>query len=310
MSQDYSLFSTDNLTRHGARWWLWIGVWALAVAGVFSVLLVFSRIPVFQNSFPFQDFFHVSLVVHVNLSVLIWFLAIAGMVWQLSTSPDPQTVWGPVFERAAMISFATGTALIPISAFTGQGGPLMSNYIPVLVNGLFFVGLILVFCGIGLAGILRLCAGRSELKRMLSNHPSSQDAQMLGIWTAALMTLFALGAFYFSYADMPSIIKGQQYYDLLFWGGGHILQFTNTQIMMVAWLWLLSVLAAPVRFSPRYVSALFALSAGFAFTGVVASIIYPAYTSEHRMFFTLMNMRREYERDFESKCPDPLGSTQ
>ena len=36
----------------------------------------------------------------------------------------------------------------------------------------------------------------------------------------------------------PPQLDGKAYYEVLFWGGGHVLQFTWTLLMFVAWLWL------------------------------------------------------------------------
>ena len=33
---------------------------------------------------------------------------------------------------------------------------------------------------------------------------------------------------------LPPEIDGQQYYEMLFWGGGHVLQFTFTLLMLVS----------------------------------------------------------------------------
>ena len=38
------------------------------------------------SSFPVADLFHVALVVHVDLSVLVWFVAFAGVFWSLAGS--------------------------------------------------------------------------------------------------------------------------------------------------------------------------------------------------------------------------------
>jgi hypothetical protein len=35
---------------------------------------------------------------------------------------------------------------------------------------------------------------------------------------------------------MPAEVEGQGYYEYLFWGGGHSLQFAYTQLVMLAWL--------------------------------------------------------------------------
>ena len=37
---------------------------------------------------------------------------------------------------------------------------------------------------------------------------------------------------------MPSTLSGKIYYEILYWGGGHALQFTWTLLMLAAWLWL------------------------------------------------------------------------
>lgn len=74
---------TDARRRLSAAWTL-LALVSLAVSGVFSVLLVLSRTPGIKDVFPLVDFFRVALVVHVDLSVLVWFTAIAGMLWSLA----------------------------------------------------------------------------------------------------------------------------------------------------------------------------------------------------------------------------------
>ena len=37
---------------------------------------------------------------------------------------------------------------------------------------------------------------------------------------------------------MPTSLDGKVYWEFVFWGGGHALQFTWTLLMLVAWLWL------------------------------------------------------------------------
>ncbi len=73
----------DARCRLSAAWML-LALASLAVSGVFSVLLVLSRTPGIKDVFPLVDFFHVALVVHVDLSVLVWFLAFAGVLWSLN----------------------------------------------------------------------------------------------------------------------------------------------------------------------------------------------------------------------------------
>ena len=83
----YTLAIAADTDRSLVRGWLWLGLLALIVSGVYSILLVASRTPGINAMLPVADFFRVALVVHVDLSVLVWFLALAGMLWSLSSRP-------------------------------------------------------------------------------------------------------------------------------------------------------------------------------------------------------------------------------
>ena len=70
----------------------------------------------------------------------------------------------------------------------------------------------------------------------------------------------ALFAFLWSWLALPAGLDPRTYYELLFWGGGHVLQFTWTLLMLVAWLWLADAIGARLPLSPRVVLVLFALA--------------------------------------------------
>ena len=59
---------------------------------------------------------------------------------------------------------------------------------------------------------------------------------------------------------LPAAMDPRTYYEVLFWGGGHVLQFTWTLLMLVAWLWLADAIGAQPPLSPRVVLVLFALA--------------------------------------------------
>jgi hypothetical protein len=120
--------------RRLARAWLWLGLFALIGSGLFAILLVISRTPGVQNLFPVADFFRLALVVHVDLSVLVWFVAMAGMLWSLHV----RVVAMPL-AKAALAACALGTAGMLVAPFAGGGEALMANYIPVL-DGRVFLG--------------------------------------------------------------------------------------------------------------------------------------------------------------------------
>jgi hypothetical protein len=74
----YTLTLPIGAQRTLARGWLWLAMAALIGSGLFSLLLVLSRTPGVNRWLPGVDFFRVALVVHVDLSVLVWFVALAG----------------------------------------------------------------------------------------------------------------------------------------------------------------------------------------------------------------------------------------
>ena len=124
---NYELPVSSDTVRRTTTAWLMLGLASLVGAGLFSLLLVLARTPTIQEWLPFIDFFKVALVVHVNLSVLIWLLSMAGVLWALSTDRDL-----PGWDRISFWLAASGTAVVVISPFIGAADPLMNNYVPVL----------------------------------------------------------------------------------------------------------------------------------------------------------------------------------
>ena len=211
-----------------ATGWLLLGIGALALAGIFAILLVLARTPGVQSVFPWVDFFRTALVVHVDQSVLIWFLAFAGSLWTLRISQQGRAVQSLGLGLAAL-----GTLVIALAPFLGAGHPLMNNYVPVLQHPLFHVGLGLF--GLGVA-VPTVAAGLGL--STLASAWQECDAPRVALVTAAWAALFALVALVWSYFQIPDTFDGQGYYEYLFWGAGHLLQFTYTQLMLAAWLWL------------------------------------------------------------------------
>jgi heme/copper-type cytochrome/quinol oxidase subunit 1 len=68
---------------------------------------------------------------------------------------------------------------------------------------------------------------------------------------------------------------------VLFWGGGHVLQFTWTLLMFVAWLWLADAIGARVPLSPRVAILLFAIGLVSVFATPVIYLAYDVTSVEH-----------------------------
>ncbi|RME35519.1 MAG: cbb3-type cytochrome c oxidase subunit I [Gammaproteobacteria bacterium] len=242
-------------SRQLALRWLQLGLAALVFAGIYAILLVSSRTPGVAEHLPWLDFFHTALVVHVDLSVLIWFLSLSGVLW----------TWGsagplPALDRPALWLAAAGTALIVLSPFTGEGKPLINNYVPVLQQPVFLAGLGLFGGGILLKGLAALAA------RSIAPAPLA-----MGLRLAAFTTLVSILLLPVSHLMILPRVGGAGYYELLFWGPGHVLQLTHTLLVLVVWIGLAPLSPGPA--GRRLLGALFLL---IALPVVVAPLIYGA----------------------------------
>ena len=94
--------------------WIWLGVYALLAAGLLALLLALSRTPFIHDMVPGSQWFRVALVAHVDLSVLVWFIAGAGMLWSLHGGAAARTA-----SRAAIAFAVIGTVMISIAPFVG-----------------------------------------------------------------------------------------------------------------------------------------------------------------------------------------------
>ena len=273
---DYSFTVPSDARLALARGWLWLGLAALIGSGLFSVLLVLSRTPGINQLLPMPDLFHVALVVHVDLSVLVWFMALAGMLWSLNGSAR-HMAWGWCGLGLA----AAGALSMALAPFTGGGEAVMANYIPMFTAPLFIAGLLAFAAGVGLL-VLRSLANAPRLGLEFGG----RGALRFGLNAAAVATAVALLAFGWSYAVLPGTLSGKAYYEILFWGGGHALQFTWTLLMLVAWLWLAGACGARVPLSPRVTLLMFGLALASVFITPYAYLAYDIASVEHRALLT------------------------
>lgn len=245
----YALSMPSDASCRLASGWLWLGIASLVGAGLFAILLVLARTPYVQDIFPWIDFFHTALVVHVDLSVLLWFLAFAGVLWSLNSSSGYLGIgW------LALVLATVGATMIVLSPFVGTGIPVMSNYVPVIHSAFFITGLIVFAVG------LTLLVLRSLIAIPAANlWQGGEGSIRFGLIAASISTLFALAAFGWSYMMIPGTYDSTQYYDLLFWGGGHVLQFTYLLLMLTGWLWLADACGAKIPLTPRVTTILLTL---------------------------------------------------
>jgi hypothetical protein len=262
--------------RRLAAGWLQLGVLALGLAGLFALLLVLSRTPGSEGFFPWVDFFRTALVVHVDQSVLIWFLSMAGVVWCFSAKRRSLSMR---FGQIALGLALAGTLGIALSAFVGDGAPLMNNYVPVLQRPLFFLALGLFGVGIALQAITALNQSWETLWSKL-------HLPGLAGFTAALALLVSLGALWIAWWQIPSEVVGQSYYEYLFWGAGHSLQFAYTQLVILAWLWLALHSGVSLPGDPRWYYWLLILGIAPVLLVPLIYLFHHTVTIESRTAFT------------------------
>ena len=267
----YDLAVPADGRRKLAFAWLAFGIAALAASGLYALLLVAARTPWMQSWLPVADFFRVALVAHVDLSVLVWFLAFAAMLWNLAGGPRALAAGWAGFAVAAM-----GVGAMVVAPFAQRAAPVMANYVPVLDGTLFMGGLAVFAFGVGIA-----CARGMAVYRGAGREITGEGVLRLGLnasLVSAGMAAFALAA---SFAQLDRALDARTYYELLFWGPGHVLQFTWTLLMLVAWLWLASACGARIALPPRVLAVLFAIALGAVYVTPYIYVAHPVASIEH-----------------------------
>lgn len=210
-------------------YWLSLGVISLLIAGLLSIFIVISRAPILQSLIPVAGLFHKALVIHVDLSVLIWTLSFQALILSEFIKPKLQ-----FYSYISLFCSYLGTILISLSFFVPGTEALMNNYIPVLQNLVFFIGLSLFL--FSLLMVMFLFCISFNLKKLKTIYG-------LAAYSSFLITATSLICFYLTYLNMDKILDNIDifsFYEFLFWGGGHILQFTYVNLMQLAWILLLN----------------------------------------------------------------------
>ncbi|MBL8658693.1 MAG: cbb3-type cytochrome c oxidase subunit I [Rhodospirillales bacterium] len=257
--------------------WAALGITALGLAGAFAFLLAVSRIPGIERliSWPI-GFFYKGLVIHVTFSFVVWFLAVFGILNALAcrAAADRNAVETPAGSIAGVAAFAGLAAaavampLLFVPAFFDRGEATLNNYVPTIIDPLYYAGLVLLAIAVAgpaaaLAGSL-LTAGRQSLTRPL---PLAMAAAVV-VYALALVCFIAAGAL----QQFEPITFG--YNEQIFWGGGHVLQILNTLLLIVAWSWL-AARAADGPVLPRL--AFFAAAGILVLLAVIAPFFYLLY---------------------------------
>ncbi|MCC7416979.1 MAG: cbb3-type cytochrome c oxidase subunit I [Acidobacteria bacterium] len=208
------------------RAWLLFAVSALAIAGAFALLAVLTRTPAVQLLGTAEGL-HRAIAGHVTFALLVWLLAFETVLWLLASPPEcrPRT-----FSRSLLLASA-GSGLLIVAVLSGRGAAVLTDYVSVIVDPLFFAGLALFAAGVG--GAAWAAVGHVAGTRSLLQH---------GMQAAAVIGVLALGACGTALAWLlprDPAATDFVFFQSLFWMTGHLLQFVNVVAMTSVWYLLL-----------------------------------------------------------------------
>ena len=262
--------------RREVAGWTWIAAGALAVAGVLALLLVLSRVPATQVllSSSLQGFFYTAIVTHVILSFVVWFLAVLGVLAVLPLA-GAATIRLAGAGMPGVWLGAVGTVLLAIPAFLGEGEPCLNNYVPIVVHPLYYLGLALVGLGVALPVV-----------RLLANPSAIRGSVGFGVGVSGVLYLIALLLIAIAWGLLPAGLDLQTFNERLFWGGGHVLQFVNTALMLTAWVMLAQRAFGEEPVPPSLFKLVMGSMVVFVLPGLAFYGMYDILSLQHRLAFT------------------------
>src|SRR5271157_3741042 len=209
--------------------WAWLAVGALTVAGVFALLLALSRVPGMDRAplWPI-GFFYKGLVIHVVFSLVIWLMGVFAFLVTVATQQvscdDPRAApLGRIGQGMVLVAFPCLFA----PAFLDATQPELTNYIPIIRHPAYDLGLLFLAVGV-LAPVIRLIANLPGRTRPL-------PALTLAMASGGFIYLLALVSFAIATTLLARRGELTSSHDLLFWGGGHLMQFVYAIVLLTNW---------------------------------------------------------------------------
>nr|WP_182159059.1 cbb3-type cytochrome c oxidase subunit I [Wolbachia pipientis] len=260
-----------NIQNNAAlcKQWIFLAVCALACSGLLSIIVIFLRLPFISSLIPSAQYiFDNALVIHVNLSILVWMCSIISLLFTINLQNTNS--W---FNFSWVLS-TLSMLLMFTSAFVPNTEVIKSNYIPVLQNKLFLFGL-----GLFTTSIL--------VNAMLA-YTSKKEVSFLSVGQIGLVIILVSSflCFVLAYQNMPPDLYHSDknlFYEYLFWGSGHLLQFAFTQGMFLVYLIISDVSLASsnkITILPLFINTILAIGAPFVY------FVYPVDSAKLIQFFT------------------------
>jgi hypothetical protein len=242
--------SQGRLEMQCASQWLGLALGVLTFAGLFSLVVVIGRMPPFDRLVTDPLFFKRGLVVHVNLALVAWFYSfVAALLYFLPGQFAPSGL-----ARHAVHVSAFGVAMMLLAAGMPGSQPVLSNYIPMIDHWLFGTGQILFAAGVLTSFLSRRLLTRRSARSGFFKIPG---AAQMGLRSTAVVLVLAALTFAITALRITPDLSIETYYELLFWGGGHVLQLCCSIAMISVWLILLESALGRSPMSERTAAILF-----------------------------------------------------
>ncbi|MBW7859443.1 MAG: hypothetical protein H3C43_14400, partial [Leptonema sp. (in: Bacteria)] len=211
-----------------SSFWLYLAGSALTLSGVLAFLLALARVPALKWLVSDPMFFRRALVVHVNLGLTVWVFAFIASLFSLLPGR-------PKGNRSAPVISAIGVLILSIIGLSVHSVPVLSNYVPAIDHPVFLVGLAIFAIGI--------VASFIDTRLISSSHNDSDSIlpNSAGpfLRSSAIAFLISVQIVIFAFITMPPGLLTENYYEMAFWGGGHVLMFAAESGKIVVWLLLL-----------------------------------------------------------------------
>ncbi|MGE4064702.1 MAG: cbb3-type cytochrome c oxidase subunit I [Rhodospirillaceae bacterium] len=217
---------------HELRGWTGLPLAALALAGLLALLLAASRVPGAEQVLTWtgDSFFQKGLVAHVTFAFVIWYMGVHGaltviMTAQMQDARDPPGLFNVLTGRLGLYGAGVSLILLLAPVLADLGEPSLNNYLPVLDHPVYYAGLLLLAVSVALPVVRLLVILARERKC---------DAAVFAIAAAGVIYLLALACVLAAWLTIPPNVGRQGTNEYLMWGGGHVLQFANTALMLCA----------------------------------------------------------------------------
>jgi hypothetical protein len=276
-----SLSGVENTVQRELIGWAWIAVGALAVAGVFALLLALSRIPGMEKT-PFWpiDFFYKGLVIHVVFSLVIWLQGVFAFLVSVATLRlAGDDVRAAPLGRLGQVAVLTAFPCLFAPAFLDATEPVLTNYVPIIRHPAYDIGLLALALGV-LAPVLRLLLNVSG--RLKSAPPLAVAMALAGfVYVLALICFAVAGTLLADRGELASR-------DELFWGGGHVLQFVYAALMVTNWSILARMSLGEEAVDDRIFLASLALIALIAIASPAFYVVFTPFSDHQREAFRFL----------------------